>query len=221
MTFAWSQSSKKVDEATAADFLQQFLAGGHRTVDTARIYAGGNSEKMLGAVLQKAGNRDAIELVTKAHPSQPEGLSPAGLRSQLTTSLEAMGVAKVDVLYLHQPDTNSPLTDTLECTHALMQEGLVAAFGLSNYSAVEVERCVAICKEKGYALPVVYQGLYNAINRRVEAELFPVLRANNIAFVAYNPLAAGLLTGKHAPEGDVKAGRFKVRAARPAGSARR
>ena len=79
-----------------------------------------------------------------------------------------MGVAKVDVLYLHQPDTSSPLTDTLECTHALMKEGLVAAFGLSNYSAVEVERCVAICKEKGYALPVVYQGLYNAINRRVE-----------------------------------------------------
>ena len=57
-------------------------------------------------------------------------------------------------------------------------------------------------------MPKVYQGLYNPINRRVERELLSVLRGNDIAFVAYNPLAGGMLTGKHSREGEVQKGRF-------------
>ena len=72
-----------------------------------------------------------------------------------------------------------------------------------------MERCVELCTGHGYPLPVAYQGLYNAINRRVEDELLPTLRKHKIVFVAYNPLAAGLLTGKHVQEGEVKKGRFK------------
>ena len=153
--------------------------------------------------------RDAIQLVTKVHPSQPNGLSPDGIRAQLAASLEALQVSKVDVLYLHQPDTENALTNSLECVNALVGEGLVATYGLSNYSVVETERVLAICREKGYPLPSVYQGLYNAVNRRVETELIPLLRANGMNFVAYNPLAAGLLTGKHKPDVEVLQGRFK------------
>merc|ERR1739848_932513 len=105
-------------------------------------------------------------------------------------------------------DTENALTGTLECVNALVKEGLVGTFGLSNFSAIETERVLTICREQGYALPSVFQGLYNAINRRVEAELFPILRANSMAFVAYNPLAAGLLTGKHTEGGEVLKGRF-------------
>ena len=66
-----------------------------------------------------------------------------------------------------------------------------------------------ICKDESYPLPKVYQGLYNPINRRVERELLPVLRGSDIAFVAYNPLAGGMLTGKHSREdGEVRKGRF-------------
>lgn len=57
-----------------------------------------------------------------------------------------------------------------------MQEGLVGSLGLSNYSAVETERCLALCAENGWAAPTVYQGLYNPLNRRIEAELLPTLR---------------------------------------------
>ena len=68
---------------------------------------------------------------------------------------------------------------------------------------------IQICKDESYPLTEVYQGLYNPINRRVEKELLPVLRSNGIAFVAYNPLAGGMLTGKHSREdGEVPKGRF-------------
>ena len=73
----------------------------------------------------------------------------------------------------------------------------------------DVHNSIQICKDESYPLPEVYQGLYNPINRRVEKELLPVLRSNGIAFVAYNPLAGGMLTGKHSREdGEVPKGRF-------------
>ena len=71
--------------------------------------------------------------------------------------------------------------------------GYFKRFGLSNYKADDVERVHKICKEKGYPLPSVYQGNYNAIARRQETELFPVLRKYGISFYAYSPIAGGFL----------------------------
>lgn len=90
-----------------------------------------------------------------------------------------------------------------------LQEGVVGRYGMSNYSALEVDRCCSLCKDHGWSMPSVYQGLYNPLNRLVEDELLPVLRKHGVSFVAYNPLAAGLLTGKHAGVDEVLPGRFK------------
>ena len=85
-------------------------------------------------------------------------------------------------------------------------------------SAWEVVRAHAICKENQWVLPTIYQGMYNPLTRQVEPELIPALKSLNMRFVAYNPLAGGLLTGKHekllnaSSSGDdegIKAGRFK------------
>ncbi len=80
---------------------------------------------------------------------------------------------------------------------------------MSNYHAWEVERAFQLCNEHGLTRPTVYQGLYNPLNRLVEDELLPLLKKNNCSFIAYNPLAAGLLTGKHKSKDEVKTGRFK------------
>ena len=81
--------------------------------------------------------------------------------------------------------------------------------GLSNFHVDEVRRAFDICDEYGLAYPSVYQGLYNPLNRLVEDELLLFLRERNCRFVAYNGLAAGLLTGKHRRGEAVLAGRFK------------
>lgn len=210
MTFGWNQASSPVVDAVAKTMTQRFLASGCTQIDTARIYSGGDTEPMLGRVLKDdslAGS--AIVLGTKAHPSQPGGLSAEGIRSQLDASLKALEVNKIDVFYLHQPDPEHDLRESLECVQDLIKEGKFAKYGLSNYSALELERCCAMCVEHGWSLPSFFQGLYNPLNRLAEDELLPVLRRYNVSFVAYNPLAAGLLTGKHKAGGEVLAGRFK------------
>ena len=89
---------------------------------------------------------------------------------------------------------------------------MVSTLGLSNYHACEVERCFSLCDSHGLTKPKVFQGLYNPLNRVVEDELLPLLRANDCSFIAYNGLAAGLLTGRHTyttnPD-EIAAGRFK------------
>merc|ERR1711924_511550 len=185
-------------------------AQGGMEIDTARIYAGGLTEQILGRVLQDSEVKSKkYNLATKVHPSQPGGLSADGIQSQLDAAFKALQVDKVDVLYLHQPDTENSLEESLKFVDELVKKGTIQKLGLSNYNAAEVERCCTLCKEKGWTMPSVYQGLYNPLNRWTEDELVPVLRKYSIAFIAYNPLAAGLLTGKHTKDGEVQAGRFK------------
>jgi aflatoxin B1 aldehyde reductase len=75
--------------------------------------------------------------------------------------------------------------------------GKFKRFALSNYAAWEVMEIYHICKQRGFVLPTVYQGMYNALTRDVERELFPCLRRLGMSFYAYNPLAGGLLTGRY------------------------
>lgn len=212
MTFNWKgQTSSFVDDSVASQMVNAFVdfheKGAPVRIDTARIYAGGDSERQLGR--SKLDNFPTISMGTKAHPSQPNGLSPKGIRSQLQSSLDAMGLSSVNEYYLHQPDEENSLLESLKTCNELIEEGTISAIGMSNYHASEVQRAFDLCNEHGLAKPSVYQGLYNPLNRCVEDELLPVLKENGCSFVAYNPLAAGLLTGKHLKDGDVKEGRFK------------
>lgn len=214
MTFGWkAQTSSPVDDIIAANMVQSFIGhdakGAALHIDTARIYAGGDSERMLGTSLSNLeGDISNILLGTKAHPSQPGGLSSKGIRAQLDASLKAIGVTSVNEYYLHQPDENNSLLESLQTLDSLVQNGVISTIGMSNYHASEVQRAFDLCDEYNLSKPSVYQGLYNPLNRCIEDELLPVLRQNGCAFVAYNPLAAGLLTGKHV-RGAVVAGRFK------------
>jgi len=150
-----------------------------------------------------------IALGTKAHPSVEGGLSPEGIRAQLQASLEAMNVTGVGEYYLHQPDTERSLLESLKSAHEIVTGGQFCCLGMSNYHAKEVERAFQLCEEHNLTPPKVYQGLYNPLNRSVEKELLPLLKSHKCSFVAYNPLAAGLLAGKHKPGEDVQKGRFK------------
>jgi aflatoxin B1 aldehyde reductase len=114
------------------------------------------------------------------------------------------------VYYIHSPDPSLDLEDMLKGINDAYRAGYFKRFGLSNFTANDVERVYALCKEKGYPLPTVYQGNYSPVARRTETELLPTLRKLNIAFYAYSPLAGGLLTKtkEQIIEGSKDAGRF-------------
>ena len=207
MNFAWNQASSYVDVTVASEMLRKFAAAGGTKLDTARIYAGGATEPMVEAAM--AAVPGDWKLGTKAHPSQDGGVGTAGLEAQLSASKTAMGHRHFAEYYLHQPDPEHALLESLEAATALRDAGAFTALGMSNYHASEVARCFDLCEKHGFAKPTVYQGLYNPLNRAVEDELLPLLKANGCAFIAYNPLAAGLLTGAHASVDVVAEGRFK------------
>ncbi|KAJ7306607.1 hypothetical protein JRQ81_010001 [Phrynocephalus forsythii] len=139
----------------------------------------------------------AVQVATKANPWEGKTLSAQSVRTQLETSLQRLQLPRVDLFYLHAPDHQTPVEETLRACHQLHQEGKFKELGLSNYASWEVAEIQTLCRSQNWVLPTVYQGMYNAMTRQVETELLPCLRHYGMRFYAYNPLAGGLLTGKY------------------------
>jgi aflatoxin B1 aldehyde reductase len=97
--------------------------------------------------------------------------------------LKALKRPSVDIYYLHAPDRSVPLEETAEAINDLYERKSFKLFGLSNFTAEEVERIYNICKANNYVLPSVYQGNYNPITRKNESELFPLLKNLGIGWV--------------------------------------
>ncbi len=160
-----------VDAEGAAAMLDAALDAGITGVDTANGYAGGTTETILGPLL--ATRRDRLVLATKAgipHPDAGDAapLSAVGLRAALEGSLRRLGVDRVDLFYLHQPDRATPLTETLRAVKDAMDRGEVGALGVSNFAAWQIAELNAAADAVGCPRPVVAQQLYNLLARRLE-----------------------------------------------------
>jgi aflatoxin B1 aldehyde reductase len=101
------------------------------------------------------------------------------------------------MFYLHGPDRKTPYEQTLREVNKLYQEGRFDYFGLSNYMSWEVAEICEICHRNNWIKPTVYQGVYHALQRSIESELFPCLRNYGISLYAFQPLAGGFLTGRY------------------------
>jgi len=187
---------QQVEEAAAAEMVEGFFARGGVELDTAYVYSEGRSEEILGRLL-KGRARDSYRVATKAAPQVTGRLDAESVTMQLETSLKRMQLESVDLFYLHLPDLDTPIEKTLDACAGLHRRGLFEALGLSNYAAWQVADIVHTCRREGWPVPAVYQGMYNAITRDVERELFPCLRALGLSFYAYNPLAGGVLSGRY------------------------
>jgi aflatoxin B1 aldehyde reductase len=200
--------SDQVDEATAGNMVSMFRAKGHHEVDTAYVYNKGKTETLLG-VMNEKGALEGIALAGKANPNAGNGLSPESITMQLTESLSRVKQDAFDLFYLHLPDLDTPISETLACVDEHYRNGKFLRFGLSNYAAWQVAEIAELCKQNDWIQPTVYQGMYNALTRDVERELFNCLANYNISFYVYNPLAGGMLSAKHASvDAQPDSGRF-------------
>jgi aflatoxin B1 aldehyde reductase len=188
----------------AGKILDVFQKYGHKEIDTAIVYGGGSSEKVLG---QLDWQGRGIVLDTKFSPrtdlrgpGSGSNHSPEDLRLALKTSLESLKTDKIDMWYLHAPDRTVPYETTLREVNNLHKEGYFRRFGISNYAAWEVAQICEICDRNGWIKPSAYQGVYNALHRLVEPELFPCLRNYGIEFYEFNPLGGGFLTDRYTRE---------------------
>ncbi|GAB3466478.1 aldo/keto reductase [Streptomonospora sediminis] len=200
-----------VSEDGAAEMLDLALDSGVNAVDTANGYAGGASEAILGRLL--ASRRDRVVLATKAGIPHPDAgdhapLSPAGLRASLEGSLKRLGTDHVDLFYLHQPDRATSPAETLGAVAELVAEGKIGALAVSNYAAWQIAELNSAADATGAPRPVIAQQLYNLLARRVEEEYTEFAAATGLLTMVYNPLAGGLLTGRHRYSASPDSGRF-------------
>ncbi|MBX2825151.1 MAG: aldo/keto reductase [Gammaproteobacteria bacterium] len=187
--------SDQVDREGSIKMIQAFLQEGYNELDTAYVYNKGKTEELLGDIGNE-GFLDGTLLAGKINPAGG-GLTPSAVDHQVTTSLQRVGRDKFDLLYLHSPDLDTPIETTLSAVHKHYEAGRFTHFGLSNYAAWQVAEIAELCQRNGWMQPSVYQGMYNALTRDVESELFPCLTNYGMGFYVYNPLAGGMLSGKH------------------------
>jgi aryl-alcohol dehydrogenase-like predicted oxidoreductase len=137
-------------------------------------------------------------------------LSRAAILHAIDRSLERLRTDYLDIYYLHQPDYSVPIEETLETMDSLVRAGKVRHLATSNYAAWQICRIHAICEKNGWAAPYVSQPMYNLVARGIEGEYLPMCAELGVSTVVYNPLAGGLLTGKHKRDGSVAGTRFDL-----------
>lgn len=201
-----------VDKEGARQMISIARDAGVNIIDTANGYADGKAERLLGELRQDLG--DSMVICTKAGIPHPDAggrppLSSRALRASLEGSLSRLGRNNVDVLYLHRPDRETPIIETLHTVRDLHAEGKIRTWGISNYSAWQIADLHRAAEQVGIVHPAVAQQLYNPIARRLEDEYAEFARSRNLHTMAYNPLAGGILSGKYDfSQGPGASGRF-------------
>ena len=202
---------KRTSEAESKAVVTRALELGIEHIDTANAYGEGISETIVGEALrQRAGARDKVTIATKCGfgraSGKPEGLSRPRIREAIEGSLSRLSTDHVDLYYLHVPDHDTPIDETLDAVAELLDEKKIRAWGVSNYAAWQVLEMIHKADARKMARPVIAQQLYNVLLRQLDVEYFAFARRYELHTTVYNPLAGGLLSGKHSRDGSTQRG---------------
>lgn len=202
---------KRTPEPEALSILSAALERGITLFDTANAYTDGASEKIVGKALHKV--RDRVQIATKVGfgrtGGKPEGLSRTRMLAAIDESLGRLNTDYVDIYYLHVPDRGTPIEETLDAMHSLLDSKKVRSWGVSNYASWEILEMLHYVERQKMPRPVISQQLYNLVIRQLDIEYFRFAEKFELHTTVYNPLAAGILSGKHKNPADaVKTGRF-------------
>ena len=188
------------DPTEARRIIDHALDSGINFIDTADVYAQGQSETVIGSALRST--RAHWVLATKlAQPTGADvtamGLSRRHMMRALEASLRRLGTDHVDLYYIHRVDPATDWAQTIATFGDLIRQGKVREWGLSNVRAWHIPHVHHLCRQLGVPQPAAVQPYYNLMNRQPEVELLPAARTFRIGAVPYSPIARGVLTGKY------------------------
>jgi aryl-alcohol dehydrogenase-like predicted oxidoreductase len=200
---------KRTSEADSKVIIARALELGVVHIDTANAYTDGKSERIVGEAI--ASKRDEVILATKCGfgrqaGGKPEGLSRPRLLRAIDESLERLDTDWVDIYYLHVPDHETSIEETIDALAQLIEEKKIRAWGVSNYAAWQILEMVHLADARKMPRPVIAQQLYNVLLRQLDVEWFSFARRYALHTTVYNPLAGGLLSGKHTRDGATQKG---------------
>lgn len=184
-------SAKMADAEQIRPFLAMLRKHDVKELDTARVYNAGKSEEMLGNIPEA---KDQFVIATKAPGFSGGSLAYQKVLDNCNASLAALKQSRIELYYFHGPDRQTPLEESCRAINQLHREGKIVQFGVSNYSAAEVEEIQSLCDANAWLRPTVYQGGYNPLGRTNETDLFPTLKKFGMRFYGFSPLAGGFFS---------------------------
>ncbi len=198
----------QVDEAAAFSVMDRAWDGGIDFLDTADAYpvppsleTAGRTEEIVGRWIKSRGRRSCVLASKCAARVGPGSNDLGGGRKHVIEACEAslrrLDRDRLDIFYMHHSDLQAPLEETLEALDRLVDAGKVHYIGLSNFEAAQLGLAISIAAERRLARITVLQPRYNLLARSPERDLLPLCLESGIGVVPYNPLGAGMLTGKY------------------------
>lgn len=200
------------DEAESIRTVRAAVDAGMTSIDTAPVYGFGHSESVLGRALE--GIRDQVQILTKVglrwdlqegshyfDSKDPDGrlysiwrnLRPESIRHEVEQSLRRLKTDHIDLLQCHWPDPTTPIPESMGALSDLVSEGKVRAIGVSNFSIAQMIEAQAALGDVPLASD---QPKYSLIDRKIDGEILPWCRSQEVGVVVYSPMARGLLTGR-------------------------
>lgn len=197
----WLTFGGRVDDRAASALVRRAVELGVNLFDTADVYENGRAEEALGRALEGIPRKDIV-LATKCFfPMGPgpndRGLSRKHIDESCYASLRRLRTDYLDLFQCHRFDPDTPLEETVRAMDDLVREGKILYWGVSLWSADQIEEAVAMARDLGAYAPVSDQPPYSLLERTIEAEVLPACARHGLGVLAFSPLAQGALTGKY------------------------
>ena len=188
-----------LNEENSRPIIQKALEMGINFFDTANVYSIGKSEEILGRALKDFAKRDEVIIATKVRGkmrdgANGEGLSRKSILTEIDNSLKRLGTDYVDLYQIHRWDYETPIEETMEVLHDVVEAGKARYIGASAMFAWQFQKALHVAEKHGWTRFVSMQNHLNLIYREEEGEMLPLCREEGIGSIPYSPLASGRLT---------------------------
>jgi aryl-alcohol dehydrogenase-like predicted oxidoreductase len=207
MTFGQSAgryaAASGVTQEMADEIIRLGFDAGINFIDTADVYAGGQSEEIIGKSIKNLGlARKDLVISTKMGHATGEGPNDGGssryhIMNQVKESLKRLGTDHIDLYQLHGWDAATPLDETIRALDDLVTQGYVRYLGLSNWAAWQIQKALGSAERLNTVRFESVQAYYSLAGRELEREILPMLESEKLGLMVFSPLAGGYLSGKY------------------------
>ncbi len=190
----------KVDQSEVVNIIDECLNLGINHIDTANVYAKGESEKLIGKAIKKR-RHDFVVATKVGWPNDNDKahgkLSSVNIFKNVEQSLVSLGTDYIDILYLHQWDDNTPIEETLKALKTLENQGKIRFVALSNFNPWQTAMFNTFAEHRYNIRPICIQSEFNLLKHDKYNEICSYLDYEKFDFIPFFPLASGFLTGKY------------------------
>lgn len=200
LCFGTMTFGSETDEAEATRMFQKCRDAGVNFFDCSNNYSGGKAEEILGTLIRDC--RDEVVITTKVSQRIGKDVNAIGpsrrhIMLSVEQSLARLQTDRIDLYIIHYFDPFTAMDETLRALDDLVHQGKVLYLGVSNWAAWQIAKALGISEKNGLARFECIEPMYNLVKRQVEVEILPLAASEQLGVIPYNPLGAGLLTGKY------------------------